>query len=66
MLPLKTILHPTDFSDASEHALRLAVGLAQPAFGNVPQIAGQAPAGIEGRAEGGDGLAADQRLETGQ
>lgn len=29
MLPIKTILHPTDFSDASEHALRMAVGLAR-------------------------------------
>lgn len=29
MLPIKAILHPTDFSDASEHALRMAVGLAR-------------------------------------
>ena len=29
MLPIKTILHPTDFSDASEHALRMAIGLAR-------------------------------------
>ncbi|MFO0911227.1 MAG: universal stress protein [Isosphaeraceae bacterium] len=29
MLPIKTILHPTDFSDASEHALKMAVGLAR-------------------------------------
>lgn len=29
MLPIKTILHPTDFSEASEHALRMAVGLAR-------------------------------------
>jgi len=29
MLPIKLILHPTDFSDASEHALRMAVGLAK-------------------------------------
>jgi nucleotide-binding universal stress UspA family protein len=29
MLPIKTILHPTDFSDASEHARRMAVGLAR-------------------------------------
>ena len=24
MLPIKTILHPTDFSDASAHALKMA------------------------------------------
>jgi nucleotide-binding universal stress UspA family protein len=29
MLPIKTILHPTDFSVASEHARRIAVGLAR-------------------------------------
>ncbi len=29
MLPLKTILHPTDFSDHSEYALQLACGLAR-------------------------------------
>ena len=29
MLPIKTILHPTDFSDASEHALKMALGLAR-------------------------------------
>jgi nucleotide-binding universal stress UspA family protein len=29
MLPFKTILHPTDFSDASAHALTMAVGLAR-------------------------------------
>jgi nucleotide-binding universal stress UspA family protein len=28
MLPIKTIIHPTDFSDRSEHAFRLACGLA--------------------------------------
>jgi nucleotide-binding universal stress UspA family protein len=28
MLPIKTILHPTDFSDPSEHARRMAYGLA--------------------------------------
>jgi nucleotide-binding universal stress UspA family protein len=29
MLPIKTILHPTDFSEASQHALAMAVGLAR-------------------------------------
>jgi nucleotide-binding universal stress UspA family protein len=29
MLPIKTILHPTDFSDTSEQALRIAEGLAR-------------------------------------
>jgi len=29
MLPIKTILHPTDFSEASEHAMRMAIGLAR-------------------------------------
>lgn len=29
MLPIKTILHPTNFSEASEHALRMAIGLAR-------------------------------------
>jgi nucleotide-binding universal stress UspA family protein len=29
MLPLKNILHPSDFSDASAHALQLAIGLAR-------------------------------------
>jgi nucleotide-binding universal stress UspA family protein len=29
MLPIKTLLHPTDFSEAAEHALRMAVGLAR-------------------------------------
>ena len=29
MLPFKTILHPTDFSEASEHAFQMARGLAQ-------------------------------------
>jgi nucleotide-binding universal stress UspA family protein len=29
MLPIKTILHPTDFSDRSEHAFRLACSLAR-------------------------------------
>jgi universal stress protein A len=29
MISIKSILHPTDFSDASEHALRMAVGLAR-------------------------------------
>lgn len=29
MLAFKTILHPTDFSEASEHAFQMAVGLAR-------------------------------------
>lgn len=29
MLPFKTILHPTDFSEASEHAFQMARGLAR-------------------------------------
>ena len=29
MLPIKTILHPTDFSDASAHALKMAAMLAR-------------------------------------
>lgn len=29
MLPIKTILHPTDFSDASAHALQMAAMLAR-------------------------------------
>jgi nucleotide-binding universal stress UspA family protein len=29
MLPIKTVLHPTDFSDASEHARQMAHGLAR-------------------------------------
>jgi nucleotide-binding universal stress UspA family protein len=29
MIPLKTILHPTDFSKLSEHALRFACALAR-------------------------------------
>lgn len=29
MLPIKTILHPTDFSDASEHARQMALELAR-------------------------------------
>ncbi len=29
MLPIKTILHPTDFSDASAHALKMAAMLAK-------------------------------------
>ena len=53
MLPLKTILHPTDFSDAAEHALRMALGLARdysaklillPDVGHAPQT--QAPAEV--------------------
>jgi len=29
MIPIKTILHPTDFSDASDHALKMAAMLAR-------------------------------------
>lgn len=29
MLPIRTVLHPTDFSDASEHGRRMAYGLAR-------------------------------------
>ena len=29
MLPIKTILHPTDFSEPSGHAFRLACSLAR-------------------------------------
>ncbi len=46
--------------------LQAAVVAAEAAAGDGAKVGGQPPAGVEGRAEGGDALAADQRLEPGE